>query len=360
LPSRAAQVALDNTEAILEKTTMQTISEALNLSTVYQGRVFHSNEKVASHAQVANELADHDLHWRRGAVDTALFKARVNRLQLLVLRYGAQVEVRPRPFHDFALVHMSLKGCTEFECDGQYLAIPQGRAAIIAPQKNIRMVWGEDAEQLILKIPNALLRELHGPSIRGENIPGLPSGLLLPAVFSRQWELLLHSLLNILAQPSHQSGYTAWIDHFERNVALFLMAQYQHGQPVAAKLPGSTGCTAAVSGQGMAHAGSGKRLDALERYMRAKLGAPVVLADLAQAAGTSVRSLNILCNRHHGVSPMELLRNMRLDAAHAAFMARPEASVTDTALAFGFGHPGRFSAYYRQRFGHLPRHVGQD
>ncbi|OFA03461.1 helix-turn-helix domain-containing protein [Duganella phyllosphaerae] len=105
-------------------------------------------------------------------------------------------------------------------------------------------------------------------------------------------------------------------------------------------------------------ASAARRLDALERYMRAKLCAPVALADLAHAAGTSVRSLNILCNRHHGVSPMELLRNLRLDAAHAQLAARPETSVAELALTFGFGHPGRFAGYYKLRFGQLPKHAG--
>jgi AraC-like DNA-binding protein len=331
---------------------MQLISEALNLSRVYQGCVFHSDEKVASHAHVASELSDHDLYWRRGAVDTALFKARINRLQLLVLRYGAEVEVRPQPFPDFALVHMSLEGCTEFDCDGQRVEVPQGRTAIIAPRKNIRMLWSEGSEQLILKVPHALLREVHGQAIRGRNAQALPAALLLSPTASLHWEALLQSLLNIVALPSPEGGHTAWIDHFERNVALFLMAQYQHGMPALSPeaSPGT------VPGLGLGD-GAGQRLDALERYMRAKLCAPVALADLAHAAGASVRSLNILCNRHHGVSPMELLRNLRLDAAHAEFSVRPDASVADIALKFGFGHPGRFAGYYRQRFGHLPKHV---
>lgn len=334
---------------------MQTIGASLDLARVYQGCVFHSDEKVASHLHVASALADHDLHWRRGAVDTALFKASINRLQLMVLRYGAQVEVRPSPFDDFALVHMSLKGCIEFDCDGQRIAVPEGRAAIIAPQKNLRMLWSEGCEQLILKVPNVLLRALHGQAPRRDNAPPLPSGLLLSPTFGLHWEALLHSLLNIIALPPDTSGYTAWIDHFERNVALFLMAQYQ-GAGEGGGVDTATPAPASAPRNDSCDGTAGKRLDALERYMRAKLCAPVALADLAQAAGTSVRSLNILCNRHHGVSPMELLRNLRLDAAHAELAARPEASVAEVALTFGFGHPGRFAGYYRGRFGVLPKH----
>jgi transcriptional regulator GlxA family with amidase domain len=52
---------------------------------------------------------------------------------------------------------------------------------------------------------------------------------------------------------------------------------------------------------------------------------------------------------------MELLRNLRLDAVRARLLTDASASITDTALAFGFGHLGRFSAYYFSRFGELPR-----
>jgi AraC-like DNA-binding protein len=328
--------------------TMQITSAALNLSPVYQGLVFQSDEKVASHAHVTSALAEHDLQWRRGTVDAQLCKVRVNRLQLMALRYGAEVEVRPRPFDDFSLVHMSLKGTVEFDTDGERIALPHGRVAIIAPKKNMRMLWGEGCEQLIVKIPNGLLRELRGQTPGHRDGPALPPGLVLSPTFGAQWELLLHSLLNIAALPAHETGYSAWIDHFERNVALFLLTQYQQG---AAAVPASAPAPVADD------RGAGKRLDALERYMRAKLGAPVALADLAQAAGASVRSLNILCQRHHGVSPMELLRNLRLDAAHAQFAARPGASVAEVALEFGFGHPGRFAGYYKERFGRLPKHV---
>ena len=333
---------------------MHTLVESLNLSKLYQGCVFHSDQKVATHQHVASALADHDLQWRRGTVNTALYQARINRLQMMALRYGAEVEVTPRPFEDFALVHTSLKGCTEFDCDGHRVAVPQGRTAIIAPKKHIRMVWGEGSEQLIVKLPHALLREMQGQATRGAGapgaLPGLAPGLLLAPALGQHWEMMLHSLLSILALPATESGHTAWIDHYERNVALFLLAQQGQGAPKVA-----ADAQAAASGQGLTDDGAGKRLDALERYMRSKLCAPVALADLALAAGMSVRSLNQLCQRHHGVSPMELLRNMRLDAAHAHLQAHAEAGVADTALAFGFGHAGRFAAYYRARHGHLPR-----
>ena len=93
----------------------------------------------------------------------------------------------------------------------------------------------------------------------------------------------------------------------------------------------------------------------METYIRQRLCAPISLVDLALAAGLSPRSLNALCHKYYGVSPMVLLRNMRLDAVREQLQTCPGANVTSVALDHGFGHLGRFSAYYRERFGELPR-----
>lgn len=333
---------------------MQTFKASLDLAQVYQRCVFHSNEKVSSHGHVSNVLAEHNLRWQRGAPDTALFMARVNRLQLFVLRYGAQVEISSTGFDNFALVHMSLKGSAEFECDAQRICIPEGKVAIVAPKKNIRLWWEEGSEQLMLKVPSVLVRELQGSLARGDTEPCLRSGLLQSPTLASQWSLLLQSLMQILAQPQDMQSHAAWIDHFERNIAMFLISQ--QGQ-VDIRVSSPHTQTAIEVGEGLVAASNAQRMDALHRYMRAKLCAPVSLVDLAAAAGVSVRTLNMLCHRHHGVPPMDLLRNMRLDAAHEVLQSRPGASVTETAFEFGFGHLGRFSAYYRQRFGILPKHT---
>ena len=111
------------------------------------------------------------------------------------------------------------------------------------------------------------------------------------------------------------------------------------------------------SAESLVGAGKSQRLAMLEKYIKARLSAPLALAGLAHAAGVSVRPLNALCHQVHGFAPMDLLRNMRLDAARERLIVQPDANITDTAFEFGFGHQGRFSAYYRERFSELPKHT---
>src|SRR5450830_1694754 len=133
------------------KVAVMSMSQSLNLSPLYQRRVFHSHRKVDSHEQVTRELAEHDLVWRGSAVDTELCKANIDKMQIMTLQYGAEVMIRPRPFEGFALMHMILTGGAEFEADGRKACIVEGDTALIAPKKDVRMSWQPNSKLLILK-----------------------------------------------------------------------------------------------------------------------------------------------------------------------------------------------------------------
>lgn len=313
---------------------------ALDLSPLYRHCVFRSDAAVESHDHVARELSDHDLLWRNGRVDTAMHKASLRQTSMFTLRYGAEVEVRPRAFEDFVLVHMSLRGAAEVESDGRRIQIPEGRTALIAPRKDIRMWWQQGSEQFILKVPHSLL-------CHGGQLPVLPAAALMPAHSEMQWRLMMQSMVLTTALQNGSPAHAAWVDHFEQNVALFL--QTQHGAE-----PGVLDVVA----ESVESAPGEQRIEVMEQYMRRRLAAPIALVDLAQAAGVGVRTLGVLCQRFRGTSPMDLLRGMRLDAARTRLQAGG-CNVTETALEYGFGHLGRFSAYYRERFGELPRETSE-
>ena len=103
----------------------------------------------------------------------------------------------------------------------------------------------------------------------------------------------------------------------------------------------------------------GPERDALrmaEEFLRANVGSPVALADVAEATGVSVRTLSRTFERHHGMGPIRFLTTMRLDGVKSVLLASsPEGTrVTHVALDHGFSSPGRFSAQYKLRFGESP------
>jgi AraC-like DNA-binding protein len=76
------------------------------------------------------------------------------------------------------------------------------------------------------------------------------------------------------------------------------------------------------------------------------------LASLAAACGVAPRTLQKHFRRYLGRTPLELVRELRLDQARQQLL-RPAATttVTDVAARCGFNHLGRFAAWYQRRYG---------
>ena len=324
---------------------MPLTAKASALRALYRNCLFRSDAPAETHAHVAREFVDHMLRWKRGRIDSAMFKGELRRLKMYVLHYGAEVEVTPQPFHNFALVHTSIAGGAEIESDGRRLEVPEGHVAVISPTRSLRLRWYPGTQQMILRVPHALMREVRGLG-EGDDL-GLAPGYVVPQAFAAQWDLIAQSLLGAMALPEDSNVDESWLEHFERNVALFLLSH--QGTPASAPP-----ARAADADEGESRGSSASRMQRIVDYMDSRLCAPISLDDLARAGGVSLRTLNELCHRYHGLTPMELLRNRRLDGARSRLRMEPDLRVTEGAIAYGFGHLGRFSRYYFERFDELP------
>ncbi|GAB1639610.1 helix-turn-helix domain-containing protein [Krasilnikovia sp. MM14-A1259] len=88
---------------------------------------------------------------------------------------------------------------------------------------------------------------------------------------------------------------------------------------------------------------------------------PITLADIAAAAGISVRGLHHGFRRHLDTTPTVYLRRVRLAHAHHDLHAAAYGdAVAAVARRWGFGHPGRFAGYYRTVYGRPPSDTGHD
>ncbi|MEY9997914.1 AraC-like DNA-binding protein [Streptomyces sp. V4I8] len=87
---------------------------------------------------------------------------------------------------------------------------------------------------------------------------------------------------------------------------------------------------------------------------------PITVAEIAAAAHVTVRALQYTFRRHLDTTPLAYLRRTRLAHAHRELLAaRPqgERTVTDIAARWGFAHPSRFAALYRDTYGTSPSHT---
>jgi AraC-like DNA-binding protein len=90
-------------------------------------------------------------------------------------------------------------------------------------------------------------------------------------------------------------------------------------------------------------------------YIHAHFDEPLTISGIATAAGVAGRTLFMHFRNAHGVSPMEYVRNLRLEKARQELLSgRGERTVTEIATRCGFSHLGRFAVDYRLRFGESP------
>jgi len=99
-----------------------------------------------------------------------------------------------------------------------------------------------------------------------------------------------------------------------------------------------------------------QHLQRAEEYIHTHLRDEFSLLDLAEATGTSPSTLLRTFNTHHGVSPMQYVKRLRLEAVRRSLLAADpqNGTVGRVASEFGFRQLGRFSAEYRRVFGELP------
>lgn len=86
--------------------------------------------------------------------------------------------------------------------------------------------------------------------------------------------------------------------------------------------------------------------------------ADISIADIAAAAGVSIRAVQLAFRRHLDTTPMGYLRAVRLDRVHHELVAADPtrgATVTDIAMRWGFYNPSRFATQYRHTYGVNPR-----
>ncbi len=91
-------------------------------------------------------------------------------------------------------------------------------------------------------------------------------------------------------------------------------------------------------------------------FVEANADQDIGLVQIAAAAYVTPRALQYAFRRHLDTTPLAFLRRVRLDAAHRELLAADPrgTTVTEIAMRWGFAHPGRFAAHYRNTYRTAP------
>lgn len=308
-------------------------------------KTFRSRDFDEVRAHVARMYCDHTLQLvnRRSDLDTRTRRFECRSLTVAEVAYGADVLINPGSFDQFYLVQIPTAGRAWVGVgDQQYACLP-GLASIQNPEQPVEMFWGADCRKTVLRFERASFErfaELHGGRPVRRALAMEPS-LAMTGASGLALRSILGSLAE-LAQAGHDDLPPLLLSHLETCfMSALLMCQARAGLD---------------SFQQADRHAPPQAVGKVRDYLHAHAHEPIDLAALCEVAGVPLRTLHHQFQRHFGLTPQQLLRDIRLDRARADLLrGDPGASVTVVALNWGFEHFGRFAAHYRQRFGETPR-----
>ncbi|MFV0386402.1 AraC family transcriptional regulator [Paracoccus sp. (in: a-proteobacteria)] len=308
--------------------------------------VLRTHDLDEARHRVAQQLCDHRLEIRHRSAPLSVRHNAVRGCNISVnyLSYGPEVSVDPGSQRPFYLLHLALSGKTAIQHRGEEMTASPALAAILNPDRGARLHWGESCRKLLFQIDRAHV-EAVAVALTGAPLPGpirfdmkvdlgTPQGRQLQRVVTACTSAVENG--NLFRRPLRGGDLRAEYDlahallTLQRSNITHIIERADHrARPRAIR-------------QAM-------------NYIHANLSEPITLADIAAAADINVRTLQMGFQRDCGLSPMQVLRNARLDTARYRLMARQDApSVSEAAYSAGFSHLGRFSRDYKDRFGHSP------
>ncbi len=259
------------------------------------------------------------------------------------VQYGADVLIEPGLLESFFLLQIPLEGQARIRTGRDEVDASPRCATLLSPSVNVRMRWSESCGKLLVQLPRAeverALQALLGRSLRGpvEFAPALS----LEAGPGRRIADIVNMLRDDADSASPVFTRAGAGPQMRETLIMALLKALPHNYSDALRAP--------VKGIAPRH------VRRAEEFMRQNCDRPLNVTDIAAAAGVSVRALQDGFRQFRDMTPLEALRNLRLEGVHAALRApQPGDSVTAVALRWGFTHLSRFAIAYAERYRELP------
>src|SRR5215471_1798501 len=215
---------------------------------------------------------------------------------------------------------------------------------IYSVQPGIRLTASDVQDRLFLRLPASLIRRKLEALLDGQRVESIEFQPMFDQ--ARGAGATIRRMLDYLfAELEHSDTLLTneiAIRSFEENLALCLLLGLPHNY--SARLEGQKAAAAP---------GNVRRAEA---FMRANASLPLTITEIAEAAGCSVRALQIAFQRFRGTAPMRVLHQARLEQARAEMLrAGRTDSLARIAAEYGFSSPTRFAQSFRQRYGNIRR-----
>lgn len=307
---------------------------------------FESEDKDEIVRHVSTLFRPHQLDVRksRSRLRMRLRHLKMGESRLTLASYGSDVSINAGLLEDFNLVQIPLSGQARIRLGNSEEAISPGRAAVQHPNAPLAMDWSADCEMLILRISSSRL-DSHLAAFLGAPVKNklkFQSSFNLNSLIGRSITRQLTDLLGYMHEFNSAELPPLLSANIENSLigALLFMQPHDATERLAQVVSDT----------------QPRVVRHVRAYLEEHAADPITMEDLAEVAGMPVRTIHHYFRKTLGVTPMELLRDIRLARARACLLDPEEDSdVTTIAFKWGFEHLGRFSQYYRNRFGELPK-----
>jgi AraC-like DNA-binding protein len=240
---------------------------------------------------------------------------------------------------DDYMVVWNRQGTTEIRAGGHTERLRRGVPMLLPFGREYELHHSDVALSLVHIDKRAVERAV------GENDPRFDSFAPLSAEAVAIWQGAVRSVSPRFLDMEHPANALE-----RRSIADVLIDAFIRTVP-RDRLPGTEG-----------HGPEYERLLRAVEFVHSHAHLPIGTPEIAAAADLSARGVQQSFKRHLDTTPGEFLRGVRLEHVRSD-LRRSDSGVTtvaEIARSWGFGHLGRFSAAYRQRFGEFPSETLRD
>lgn len=310
-------------------------------------RVYHSENLEEIRRLTSAKIRDHRIE----AVDqgepigATHNVAELNGLSVHVIQYAMRSLIRCDPLKQFYLVVLPLHGTVRMVAGDHDNKCDPNSAIIIPNDLRFALHWEAGATAVVLQVEKKRLER------KLEAYLGFP---VERRVRFKQW-------IDTSSGAGAFLRATLWmvIDQLDKNPweEITPLLSNEFAEALMATLLRSDFHNYQHLVGGVSHGSLPKIMKDAMRYIRQNLKEDFQAGDIAEAVGTSPRSIQTGFKKYLRMSPMHYVRAMRLAEIRRELLDSKRSdlhSLTALAQEYGFNHLGRFSAYYRQAYDENP------
>lgn len=255
-------------------------------------------------------------------------------VRLARIGWGAEVSVESDHPGAWA-VNVPTTGVLEARVGGRQVVSLHGQASVFPPDQHIVMTrWSADCAIIGMRVERDYLDQ-EVAALVGLPARRLPRQIDLRTDTGRAWKSLVTAI-----------GSEAMM-----NPALYRDAAV--GRRLAAALTAAL-VTACLPDEPPSGTMKPRLVSRVLDAMEADPSHDWTASEIAELSGVGIRRVQQGFRRYLGRTPMQVLRDIRLERVHADLLADGGGTVAEIASRWGVTHLGRFAAAYRERYGCAP------